>query len=730
MRLYILEDLPSAKAVAKAFGSEIKGSSTNTAQITAGGVPSLLYWHDRMRILGSDKKPSISEKAEKVLTGIFSENGITEIVIALFPTRTSCLFADCVRRQVQDSGISVYIALLATLKKADILYAMENARKATPDSLDVIRATSERHNAYTATNAIRQLLKGDDKATRFDLNLLTALCFVAKRAADERKKKYRIRTEVEIGGAATSLWSAEEYTKEEAEGIVRELGKKLTALPVDMPDLPTVISLYGVYKKLEPREIQLRDAAVSLYEKRYISNPFTLSGSLPVNTTSNLKGEVISACRALYPGEERLDTDALSYFDVLSSIAPSAILPLKNSTASLSESETALYSVIVSAAVDAICREDKYTLQLLDKKTGVLFTAPLPEGMPRGTRSYSPGPLTLQETGTFSCYSIMELVEQLVHSGHESSDVLMTLIDRLTKTQAVYVDNVGVHMTDKGGQIIRQLPVPPEDVIALFKIVNAPADNPADINSHLVRVSNEVNRTVAAWLSMKENGEKKQAPETKPEPAEKEPAPQRPEKAVDAPVPLAPQPVQQPAPPAPKPAPADPSMLPCPFCGNQAVTEEEHTFFCRSCGNSIGKLLRIGDALYNITEKDIRSLAKNRRTKLKLGKNALNEIVTGGYIILDSTSFELSHRSNILCPYCGKHLEAYAWGFKCSSCAFGVPFEVYHVRLKNSDIQHLLAGEKTDVIRDLISPHGEYFSAKLLAQPDGKIRPYRVREEE
>lgn len=745
MRLLILEDMPAARAVAKAYGSELNPQKGNIARITMSGKQTVIYWHERMRLLGSGKKPALSEKAEALLAKLIESETIDEIITALYPTRTSALFTDCLRRRFEDKGVSVYSVLLTTLRKKDILFAFENAKKSAPDGIEAIRATSERHNAYTLTNAIWKLIPPEG-SLRFDINLLTALYLIGDRSQKEREPKYRIRTSIEIDAKNYEAYSADEYTHEEASALIPDLGKKLYSAGVSVLPLPTVTSLYGVYKNCEFSELRLRDTALSLYAKRYISCPFTLCGSLPAGMTNNAKGAVISACRAAYPDENRLDIDALSDFDALSAIGPSAILPLKDTLGSLSDSEKLLYSEIVSAAKNTICSDALYSIPLYDKKTGVRFSMPLPESMPRGVRSFTPGPLTLEADGQFKSFTLPELMQTLVSMGLDSSDVIISLADRLIKTGTVRSDNFGLHLTGKGQQILQSLPIEPAKLFELFTTLNSHAQTSAEINTHLVEIANLSNRTAAEWISLAEN--KTPADDTS-EAAEvsadkdTEAAPQQSsQKEVSSPAPSLDQPS---VPESPDPAasgpdhkevredipvPSDPAASTCPFCGEKALHELENEYKCSSCGNAIGKVLRIEDAFYTINEKDIFNLTAFRRTKLKRGKDASGEIISGGYIMIGEDGLAFSHRSNYKCPYCGQHMNAYAWGFSCSSCSFGVPFEVYHVKLKGSDVKLLLSGSKTSVINDLISPQGEFFSAKLLALPDGKIRPYIVKNKE
>ena len=84
----------------------------------------------------------------------------------------------------------------------------------------------------------------------------------------------------------------------------------------------------------------------------------------------------------------------------------------------------------------------------------------------------------------------------------------------------------------------------------------------------------------------------------------------------------------------------------------------------------------------------------------------------------------ISHTSSYTCPGCGTPLKVHSWGYHCEGCGFSVPFEIYQRQLTAGQVKTLIRGEKTEVIKDLISKDGELFDAALLAKPDG-IKLYR-----
>ena len=721
MQLIILEDPATARAVAKSFGSEFKPGEDSTALIGGAGEKKLLLWLDKMRLLGGGKKPSLSEKAETLLTKIRKSHDITDVLVALHPTRVSALFTDSLRRALDESSISVSSAVLTTLRKADILSSLENAKRTIPDSPELIRATSDRNNQFILANAIRMLIPPEE-GLRFDLNMLTALLLINEQEEREREKSYRIKADIEIEGVSYPALSEDAYTKDDAVSLIDDMGSRLTGGAVKTAGLPSVTSLYRVYERCEVSELNLKDTAVSLYEKRYISSPFTLCGSLPFGITNNTKGSVISACRAFFPGEDSLDIDSLGYFDVLSSPAPSAILPLKDTTGSLSEAEKLLYEAIVLETKEALCAKNIYTLPLREKKTGTCFSMPLPESMPRGSKSFSAGEFVLLEEGSFRCIFLKELMERLVSFGLCSSDVLMTLAERLIKTGTIRADNFGLHITGKGRKLIRALPLEAGKVFTLFRELNSAPRGDSELNTHLLNISNLANRTAAEWIALAGNvpdpsdaGEEDASEDTVLDEAENLSSEESViPKDADAQAPSS----------------EAVTYCVCPFCGEKAMLEHGDSYVCSSCGSILDKNLKLEDAFYSITEKDLFNISCFQRTKFKRGKDLSGNVVTGGYLTLQGGDFVLSHKSNYRCPYCGENLLAFSWGFKCSSCSFGVPFSVYGVRLHKDDILRLIAGEKTSVIKGLTSPKGQLFSARLLSLPDGKIRPYLVKNEE
>jgi len=700
MRLYILETLPCAKALAKALGYGFIPEGKNAAR-SSEGSPALFFWRGRTRLLAGGKKPALSDKMEALLAGLLGKDPPDEIICALFPSKTALLFADCIRRRFED--VNVYTAYFPVLKKEEIVSGLEHAEKLSSENLSVIRATGERHTAYAVSAALQKILPGE--SMRFDLHMLAALFLIGERENLRGSRRFRLETSIEAGEDSLPLLSERSFTEADAAAAAEKAGKKLALLSAATPHLPSAISLCGIYNGFAPSDLRLKDTAASLFEKGYISNPFTLSGALPQNASDRLKSQIISSCRAQFPKEDRLDMDALSRFAAARAFSPHAILPLKDSTASLTEQEAAVYQRLISCVKKTVCEEEG-SLSFLDKKSGLRFCSPFCEDLPRGRESFTPGGYRVCEDGVFLSCSPEELLRELYGYGLTAPDVILTLIERLLKTGAVYADALGLHLSTKGQDLIRSFPSSAQSVLLLYQTaLSAPAE-PSDINAHLVRVSNDVNRTLAGWLSAFEKGE---------DPAEKD-APKEPPRGKD--------------PASEDDAAAGAPALFCPFCKEPSLLERERFFVCESCGASIEKILRAGGALFTIGEKDIRALSESGRTKLKRGKNEKGDLIAGGYLATSEGSFILTHKSKITCPFCGENLNAYVWGFSCPACGLGVPFEVYQVRLKTADLKKLLAGKKTDPVSNLISPQGEVFCARLSACPGGKIRLHKLREEE
>lgn len=702
MRLYILESFPQARALAEAFDGKLKQNGRNTASFDVSGRRFILLWRGGMRLLANTERPAVSEQMEELLSETFEKEAIREIFCLLFPTKTALLFADCLQRTFKSRGAEVFSSFLTTLRKEDVIASVECAKKLTPEDLSVIQATGERHNAFTLAGVLRKLFPKEDPP--LDLALLCALFLINARESVVDSRCCRIETAIKTERGILPLVSCDSFTREGAEKAAADAGNKLFLLSEKIQPLPSAAALCSVYNGFAPKGLRLKETAVSLFDKGYISNPFTLCGSLSENAGSSLKPQIIAACRAQFPSEDLLDIEALSRFAARKADLSCAIVPLKESTASLTAAEEAVYQNLVFRVKNAVCEREAPPLRFLDKKTGILFSAPSSGILPDGKLSLSTKPFSIREDGTFQSLSPEELVEKLISFGLDSSDVILLLPERLLLCGAAYSDTLGLHLTPKGAGLVRNFPAEAESVLSLFQAVCSSPKDPTDINAHLVRVSSEVSRAAESWLSA---GKKDSVP--KKDEAEAKPIPEGLFETDAA---------------------ASSSLLPCPFCGQLSFAEEEHRFVCSSCGASLEKLLQTGGALYSITKKDVLSLSETGRTKFKRGKNADGKITAGGYISLPRGVPSLSHRSEMTCPYCAEHLEGYAWGFHCPSCGFGVPFEVFGVRLKTRDLKKLLAGKKTDPIQGLISPHGEVLCARLLSMPGGKIRPYRITEEE
>lgn len=161
-----------------------------------------------------------------------------------------------------------------------------------------------------------------------------------------------------------------------------------------------------------------------------------------------------------------------------------------------------------------------------------------------------------------------------------------------------------------------------------------------------------------------------------------------------------------------------PSEMVCPLCGEPLSFPAEGGCVCSSCGK-----FKIPDTLFGhkMTNTDIAALLQRGSTPLIEDFSSAKGLYAARILLADG-KLSRSFLSPYACPQCGKPLNEYSWGLKCSStsCKFSLKREICGCRLTEEDIETLIRRQKTMKL-NMVSGKGNPFSTRLSLAEDGSI---------
>ena len=806
MRLIITENLDYANSIAYAYTNG-RETDVESARIMIGSELSSFIFSREPLLRGGKINPNFYGRLLDKIELLKAE----KVTLALNPTRTTRLFTSLLEQALSDMGITVESVTLPTLWKREVISAFEDGNLAvTPNrlrqSIDELTARSKISHAVAKT--VSEV--AGDGYSNIDASLLCLLSLLSIRSAEVGNPKFRMSAKMQIGDCSVMAASTACYSKDECVELMKTLGGRLEL--VQNPYVENIISaesLYGALDGSEKINVTLRSTVESLYTKRYISCPYTMSKELPMRMNEKDIRILIKSCRAICAEPEDIDADSLSSVQRAGRNELHAIIPLMHNAGQLEGDERVMYRYIAGQYVEA-AKESKTRRALFKSPSGVPFAAEVPEGLSitkRNAKSVA-AIFSYELAGVFSYYRPEELIRELTERGLDAADVVFSLLLHATESGTLFVNN-GVYLTSKGVKLLESLPVDEKEVINLYTFIesslhacrkensgktpeeifrevtlkltswrksaleNRNAMHPSQINplekieeKELAELASSANETgmqeeqknpPAIETNTKEQVSHVESPRGAQVPAPAAVKTKSPDAASDYPstnetrsqstpafsATETKDPEEPPEPPAsetrmqnagPKPERKEPPQVPeeprrnirltCPFCRAAAILQNDTEFYCMSCGRSLPYTMKTKCGTVTITEKDLVRLEHNKRTSLKTVL-ADEEITDRAYIVMTGDGkLGISHTSSYTCPGCGTPLKVHSWGYHCEGCGFSVPFEIYQRQLTAGQVKTLIRGEKTEVIKDLISKDGELFDAALLAKPDG-IKLYR-----
>lgn len=164
----------------------------------------------------------------------------------------------------------------------------------------------------------------------------------------------------------------------------------------------------------------------------------------------------------------------------------------------------------------------------------------------------------------------------------------------------------------------------------------------------------------------------------------------------------------------------------CPKCG-KPVVELTKGYGCSGypeCDFSIFKTV----AGVTLKEKEISALLSGKQTDIIKGFKKHNGDTFSAALILDKdyklTWAPFEAETNLICPKCGKHLMKTPASYRCSSCNFTLWTTICEKLLTEKQVETLLQGKPTDVIKGFKRKDGSSFNASLVIK-DGQLSWYR-----
>ena len=644
--------------------------------------------------------------------------GFSSVYFAFYPTVETDLQMLVIRDKILRAE-SFYAVRLQGLHKDAIEKAFNNPLS-NVNINGLIDAAQTRH--LVSSQIAINLNHAFEKYHSFSLgiNQYTLLCLylLLQRNSHLGDDMYNIQASINVKGNNCTALSNFKYSLHEAKEIVNDLKTEVKANGFVPAGLPVTSSLFLNFNPQHKKScVQL---AKSLFEKKYISQPFTSCNQLsPYITTSIIK----QSWDAALDNATMKDTvpDKSTAYNILESLKrkkPSpehtyALIPLY-SNESLSPAETELYKSISRALLHAISDNEhpRYMFSVDDYN----FFLRLPDYKWR--EMIRPGTLfpvvyDVVRSESFKPYTPYSLVHELEEKHIAKPSLYYDIIISLFNADLVVLENEELHLSSRGVDLCSALmdKDTAKDVQKWEALLLKGENGESSAYDELF---DSVNEQVSSWVAKIKKMDITTRFTT-------------PVIVKDISIEIFPNAEQD--------SKQDSDVLKqaaytsaaedglkCPNCNRNTLYQNGTTFVCSECGLTLNNRYEIDGHLILLNKKDINSLIDNGRTSLRFSTD--KEVA--GFITLDQESkMMFTNKSTQVCPYCGEPLYVYDWGFACNNCAFNVPFVIHNVKLSSTDLSKLIKGHKTGLINNLEFTNGQKLSAKLQIAEDGTLKYFK-----
>lgn len=505
MRLIITENIDYANSIAYAYTNK-KDTDLTESRIIVGSEHSTFIWSDEPLLKGGKINPRFSERLLEKIDAFH----VNKVTIALNPTRTTCLFTSLLEDAL-DKDITVESVTLTTLWRKDVKTAFEDSKievtqSRLQPSVDELAARSK--ISHAVAKAVSDIAGGEYQS--IDATLLCLLSLLSLRDTDIGNTKFRVHAAFQIDNKKLSATSLDCFSSWECSDLIKQLGGSLEL--IQNPYIANIVSaesLYGALDGAEAVDVNLRNTVESLYAKRYISCPYTMSKELPANMRDNDLEILIKNCQNSLPfcDEEAVNAHNLASAPRAKQNALHAIIPLMRNPLQLEGDELAIYKYITGKYIQAASDSKTRTALLRSSGSGTLFVASIPEKLSvtkRNAKNVSAS-FKFQPEGTFTYYTPEELIKELTHMGLDAADVIFALLSNAASSGTLFVNN-GVHLSGKGTKLLKSLPIKERDAIALYSYIESSLHACRKENNAKTpeEIFTEVTATLTSWKNSSE----------------------------------------------------------------------------------------------------------------------------------------------------------------------------------------------------------------------------------
>lgn len=703
------------------FSTNINGEETivmwsSDAHINFARPP--LLENDALPYL-TETEYTISPRWKDALDSVIAEGGVKKIIVALLPTMRTALFHYLLPSAYPN--VTVLLTRFDSLEAADIRRALKNA------SYDKAEAKKSFDNAL-ARKHITDLVRANiTSAMRnykgikggVDQYILTTLFLINNRTQNKGRDKYRIRANFQLNGQPCCADSDACFTIEKAQEAMQTLaGKPLAGATRVKPSLPTTATLFSLYDGEEYMVSEMQRVAISLYEKGFITCPYTMNRRLPPGTDDKRIEQLREVCKSYDSAiGESFELAKHNITTEQNDAIPGCILPLKTDTTELTVREESLYDHLVRSV----------TTNFNELGTNVYYRFKV-DGSPltfmANTKAMTLGRAgkmiecnyEMVQDGKFEIYRVGELMDELTSYGFGTAEMLMTLLDRLGTLGFIVTSTMGVSVSEQGMEYCKQYPLEafrsPDLCVYWDWALRANREQTASPDVILDKVKGMIRGWIEVFKGNPEAENRNAMP--------KIPAAQKnaaPDEAATEPEHPKKEAVQ-------KPAEQKPVNEPAPAPKKEDATQPPFSEQPKSA--PLPSTIEDEGLTYELTDDDFNALRRKGYIGPKFGKTKDKKVTGAKYIYLDKDGqISASDKTVYKCPFCGNEVNVFAWGYACSTCKFYVPFYLYGKVLNPDDIKTLMRGEKTGMIDSMKLKDGTEFSARLSIDADGKVHLYR-----
>lgn len=520
-----------------------------------------------------------------------------------------------------------------------------------------------------------------EKGIELDIYELIAIALISEREKLLGQRVNKINAKILIGDSMRFAQAQEAFSRARAE-------KKIAELPLNLKAKEQVASLLATTVDLfEDRAASpagTGKAAIFLYENGYITYPFTSKGGLLGAVPTEEVTKLINTCNKSI-GYETIDVKrAMTCLPAIGMAkGDSALYPLDEGTKSLQGKDKELYEHLCKVTAEKINRANEQRYHFSAGDLDFYAKNNIEELVNVLTKDRSCAATFVADghdkNNIFKRYTNLELAKEFERRGIGTAEIICRVVESIYR-KGLVEEGSGA-LTEKAEKILEKYPAG-EDFISQCQ---------------------KWERRLSAIRSTGSEFEKflkgVKLPKIKPKEEPKEEI-SKSQEEIEADE-------------------KEQGGVACPICQKTMVEDRfERTYMCKSCNLIIPHVYEYEGHRFTISEEDIESLAKNKRTGLKISRTGGESLPV--FFTLDGNVLDITNKSAAKCPVCRGELFVYEDGFECDrgGCSFKVPFKVYGSVLSQKSISQMLKGEFSEPVT-VKAPSGKEMKVMLIGTETG-----------